>query len=602
MNNLFTLDNARDLSRDELVSTFLPTSYFENLLAPKNQIVIGSRGSGKTALLKMLSHDHLSRLEFPLAKEIIKNQTYIGIFISMKTKFTGGLKNKNWQPDEDKENYFQWLMNLASCFSLLDALKSCLKTYTKIENERITKELEISRRISKLWFPKNPKLNSIRQIEKYLNEIRILKSQQEALFRVHKIRPTSADQIVGLTFDIDLFEPLKVAAMEISDCLGFPDSTSWFICIDEIEILEKLHHRILNSFLRSNNDNFYFKFSTLPYAHYTLETNLSVQLDYRDDFNYLYIDQDKFFKYRVSKINNYILELYTLRAKISKPNLANLSLFQLFGKSKLIDPSVKTNIPSGEKYTYESLKELSEENNFLRLLYKHSSKALIERAIELLNTNPEGFHNQIGRKMKGLLFLKDEYKNNRKGKRNIELYSGERMISALGDANPRKLIRIFDEMIKYIEKEKIDIKAIKKEPIIPLSVQNFIVATIAENELNAIKNQEKIGNALYQLISTVGEYMSNYIHENKLTTEQISSIEIPKKLDYFNWEVVKRAVQKGILYPNISIKNPNMMPINEGKFHLAYNLSPKYFLLPRKGDSRSINSIINIQLEIFFND
>ena len=72
--NLFDLDNARYLRKKELVDTFIPTSSFEEILSPKNQIIIGSRGSGKTALLKMISHDHLSLLDNPFTKEIVSRK------------------------------------------------------------------------------------------------------------------------------------------------------------------------------------------------------------------------------------------------------------------------------------------------------------------------------------------------------------------------------------------------------------------------------------------------------------------------------------------------------------------------------------------------
>jgi len=41
--NLFEIENARNLSRQELVETFVPTQSFWRLLSAKHHVVLGSR-------------------------------------------------------------------------------------------------------------------------------------------------------------------------------------------------------------------------------------------------------------------------------------------------------------------------------------------------------------------------------------------------------------------------------------------------------------------------------------------------------------------------------------------------------------------------------
>jgi len=66
----------------------------------------------------------------------------------------------------------------------------------------------------------------------------------------------------------------------------------WAICLDEIEFLDVIHHRILNTHLRSAAGKLCFKFTTMPYFHHTLETNAHAKLKHGDDFEYIYLDQD----------------------------------------------------------------------------------------------------------------------------------------------------------------------------------------------------------------------------------------------------------------------------------------------------------------------
>src|SRR5437016_3089646 len=97
--DLFEIENARNLTRDELVATFIPTRPFWRLLSAKNHVILGSRGSGKTALAKMLSHDHLTRVKDDRARQSVGAKGLIGIYVPTKLEWVGGLKNKPWQTE-----------------------------------------------------------------------------------------------------------------------------------------------------------------------------------------------------------------------------------------------------------------------------------------------------------------------------------------------------------------------------------------------------------------------------------------------------------------------------------------------------------------------
>lgn len=601
--DLFALDNARDLLKKELVETFIVTDSFNRLLAPKNQIIIGSRGSGKTALLKMLSHDHLSIFDHPLAQKVINEKTYIGIHISTKTKFSGGLRNKEWQNEQENEKHFQWQMNVASCTALLDTLKSCLFRYIKDEDERTNSEIEIIKKIREYWFPEAKKIYTIDEMGQMLEDVVIFRQRENLEL---KIKGSTSSNTVGLSFDLDLFDPLFSAIKVISKRMNFPEATSWFICIDEIEMLDEFHHRILNSYLRSKQNNIYFKFTTLPYCHYTLETNLSVPLDVRHDVHYIYIDQDPSFFYKAKEYESNALKLFQKRAKFSKPEYSQFGFKQLFGKSLLLDNTriSYSGFDSSKKasFTTEEVIELMRPNPHLNRFLLYSSDTTKKKGIELLkNKKTKEFGDQFGRKMKSILFLKD-YEEKHKGKQNYDLYSGAKAVVNIGDCNPRKLIKIFNEMLQKMDiRGGISVNKRVSVPIIPYTVQSLVLATVADQELNRYKIEKNFGPGLYDFIYTVGKYMHNSIHESLVNTEQVSSIEINNSNENIHWKVVERAVQKGLLYPNINGNNPDDMPYLEGVFHLAFILSPKFKLLPRKGDARNIVTMIgNTQLKLNF--
>lgn len=608
--NLFDLDNARYLNKVELVQTFIPTDAFYRILTPKNQIIIGSRGSGKTALLKMISHDHLSLFNDSMANEIIKSKTYIGIHISTKTKFIGGLKNKDWKDEASKERHFRWLMNVASCIALLETLKSCLSIYYPDLEERRKKELDVISKISEHWFDREDYLFTISDVEEKLEDIVIIKSKYMLVEKIYG--PSDNAEPIGLTFDLELFEPLLAAIKTINRKLDFPEETSWFICIDEIEILEEFHHKILNSYMRANMGNIFFKFTTLPYCHYTLETNTNVPLDIRHDVQYVYIDQDPAFNYRAKADNHSAQKLFIARAKLSKPQFADFNLQQLFGSSALLDSRSinydKINQFKDSKLSEVQLQMLIESDPILILFDKYSNAKTRAKGRELLkNKEIKKFGDEIGRKMRGLLVLKD-YEQSIKGNQRVEIYYGAKTVINVGDANPRKLLGIYNEMINRLENsvdykhnpQSIFVKNKAKSLISPAD-QNFVLATIAERELNRYRIEKNFGGGLYNFIIAIGEFMHDQIHNIPINTEQMSSIEFTISEDENTWRIIERAVQKGLIYPNINIHSPDEMPYKEGIFHLAFIFAPKFKLLPRKGDAINITSILNSkQLTIKF--
>ena len=115
--NLFEIDNARNLSKEELVETFIPTQSFWRLLSAEHNILLGARGQGKTAVAKMLSHDHLADLAEtktePRVTSAVQNQEFIGVYLPTRLEWVGGLKNKSWLDEKEREELFQWRLNLS---------------------------------------------------------------------------------------------------------------------------------------------------------------------------------------------------------------------------------------------------------------------------------------------------------------------------------------------------------------------------------------------------------------------------------------------------------------------------------------------------------
>lgn len=569
--DLFEIDNAKHLLPHELANTFVCTEDFWKLFSAKNQIVIGSRGSGKTALIKMLSHQHLSNMNHPEAIAIIKNKEYIGIYQHTDLDWVSGLKNKIWLSEQEEEFFFQWAMNLSSCVALIETLKSCLINYIKDIGDRIEVEAIIVRKLMSGWLDNEIGLTTLKGLSDHLEDMLLDKQAQENEKRAHTGKKYVT---IGSKFGVNLFGPLKRGIKIANDELNLPETCIWLYCLDEAEFLDKHHHKIINTHLRASSGNLVLKITTMPYCHYTLDTNINVPLMIGDDVEYVYIDKDPIISNSSGGEKEFGFMLFSKRIKTMPQKYNNLTLSKLLGESVLLD-----------KKTSEW--DVTSKN--MKLLLKHANQETIERAFNL-SSSKQQFKDQISRKLHAALLLKDEVSSLR-GRKELTAYSGDLMAIRCGDSNPRRLIRIFNKLLAEVKFGKLgDLQKIKK-PILTKQTQNKVLEQFSNTTLERVQSESKVGPELYAMLKKIGSYMEDKLHADKIGTDQISSIEVGDHIDDKLAELIRSAVSIGLLYPNTNTSIEDI-PIKIGKYRLAYVLAPKFRILPRKGKSVNIKTIM----------
>lgn len=573
--NLFEVDNARYISIDDVVNTFIPTYSFWRLLSAKNHVVLGARGSGKTAVLRMLSHDHLSIWDNTRARDFIKEKKFIGVYVPTKAAWTGSLRNKPWQTEDEKEHYFCWRLNVSACIALVDTLSSCLNSYITDQFEKASTEIRICRELSMAWFGTETKVDQFFQLTRLIESTDF---ERQKLFREARARGEDGTwRSVGVVFDMELFAPLQHGISIASALLEIPKTSVWMLCLDETETLDIGQQRILNSHLRSHSGNLVFKLSTTPYGHRTFETNIAAPLNVGHDFEYVYIDQDPEATASRKKLTfDFETKLFLKRAARSDGAVRLAEPQELLGPSRLLDNKARVGGVAAD--------------GFMAKLALVADPKLFERAQKLLASDRQKFGNEIYRKVLGALTLRSEVART-KGRSELDVYSGVSMVMRCTDANPRSMLRLFNKLLheggwqgKNREGEHvIQIKSV---------VQSRILRSFSVSTLNRIQSEPEYGPEIYSLIRSIGQYMRFVLHSRPLTSDQISSIEIDISIPDRQWEVIKEAVGIGLLYPNVNYSNPDAMPERSGVFHLGYILAPCFELLPRRGKSRSLSSIL----------
>ncbi len=564
--NLFEIENARDLTRREMVETFVDTDDFRRLLSPKNHIVLGERGSGKTALAKMLSHDHLSLLDVEYARQAIDARSFIGMYVSIKTEWVSGLKNKPWLNEAEKETFFQWRLNVATCLAFLKTLRSCLDKYMENVAERIDAERRLVEQISESWLDEGQAVHSIVELQKHLEDVEHVRQQQIARERVMG-HLRGAETLAGVTFDAELFDPLRRGITLASRELRLPEDCKWLLCIDEAEALDETHHRILNTYLRADSGNLVFKVTTTPYSHYTQDTNSGAPLIYGHDYEYVYIDANSIFQ-----DVGLVTKLFYKRAKLSAPEYQDVSIEELLGHSMLM-------LPKESGWALDS--------HEMTLLEKYATDRTYDRAVRLLTEHPDRFRSEIARKFHGALLLRHAV-NTTSGHTKLDVYSGVEMAIRCGDSNPRRLVRIFNSFLLNLKREG----GKNTKPLITRKKQTDVLIDFSTNTLERTKSLPQCGQRLYDLLRSVGNYMYDYLHKEPLTSNLLLAIEIDPDVSDEDWRAIERAVEWGYLFPIRNTNRPDHLPRKEGKFHLAYVLAPHFRILPRKGESKKLSAIL----------
>ncbi|HCU0892558.1 TPA: hypothetical protein SMF84_002372 [Serratia marcescens] len=563
-NNIFEHSNARYFTSNQLAEEFVWTPAFESLISNKNHIILGSRGSGKTALIKMLSHECLTKLNDEKARKIIDDRSFIATYIPLKVEWVNSIGDI-----DDNNQLFKWSLNLSSCARFLDTIRSCLHSYIDDEIDRILKEKSICNKISELWLSK--KLSTITDI---YDELEITEYKKNIVFNKMKLglKLSDDDLMVGLNFNTDLFKPLIMALSTVRKEIGLSNSSTFCVCIDEAEFLTKEHHRILNTHMRSYNE-IVFKITTMPYRHYTLETETGTPLNMGHDFDYLNIDKQGL--HGSSKNNshsffeNFAERLFRKRIKNSSVINKDITLEFLLGNSILVD-SPKDALPDDE---------------LMEKVREYCDSSTIKRAEKLLEKDYSLFESSVSRKLRGTLILKDSFQRY-KGNASPFIFSGYSLIVRCSDGNPRRLLRLFNYLFSKNIESCTELKPLSDKE------QGAKLKEFSYSELDGL-NLEVDGKKAFDLFTTIGRFLKDKLHTDKINTDTYNSFSFDVEDDTV-WKYIETAVDLGLIYPDFrGLDNDNKMPNRKGRFALAFCLSPHFYLMPRKGNSIKLSVIMN---------
>lgn len=255
--------NARHINAEEVADQFVPSGKFWELIALRNSLLIGPRGSGKTHLLKMLQPKALAAWQAPEAERARDLVEYWGVFTPADINWKMQVDQKSMSLSEDIQQKFS---NAVFLSHFRESFISCLLQLTRDRPQndsgqrklavKLDKESEVSLCISlaKAWELELgiPSLEGLKV--GIVGELAYLgRSASHERLSPYMVRLLSMN-LLGVAKEIaEHF--IQVTRLY---------TARWALCFDELEIAPPEIQKNLFEYLRSTDQRFIFKLAISP--------------------------------------------------------------------------------------------------------------------------------------------------------------------------------------------------------------------------------------------------------------------------------------------------------------------------------------------------
>lgn len=482
--NPFHEGQAKAFTDRKLIEEFFPTSTYWSRFNEQHEILIGTRGSGKTAILKMLSYSWLRQLKHENAIEIIKERSFLGFYVPLHLEFVASLPGQGC-PESQRLQYFQFAFNCGAVKALIREVQALLPDCYSDPLKRLKAEASILAHLCELWFPGE---------KCEFNTLADLQWRIDVLYHTQKFWRDGELSEPHL-FATALFWPIIPALPRLAADLGLdPEATNWIACLDEAEFLGEPFIRCLNTFLRSEKKPLVLKVATLPFRHLTKKTTstgASVESE-GNDFNYRVIDLEADSTDFIG-LSDSLCRARLKKCGIDDPQLTLESFLGREGNDDLVD-----------YYRLEMGVENSTEEKILGDLLSSLSEARRAR-FETIKDVPARVQSDYYKKFAPIYYFRRMHVEGSRGNRTVGWYAGARMIRRITDGNPRRFIQLMNDLFEAARSSELNPKN-----------QHRIVMEFCERHFESCEGLPEQGVLLKKIISLVGELLEQRVHGPQL--------------------------------------------------------------------------------------
>lgn len=257
--------NARYMTFNQVADSFIINNDYNKIIKPNTNLLIGSRGCGKTTLLKMLhpqAIDHWGKIH---NENLIERVEFYGVYIPSDKQWNKqiGVIENNFESAPD------FIQSISRGLVNLNILTSLCNTFTHLiligvgDNDTASElETQLSIELINLWgLPKPivPKIYVISQrLLSYVDDLNVI------------INKKQTDIFLGDFCYWDFINKVEIAVNAFEEVfknvMFFKNRPfKWALCFDELEIAPQwLFSVLLKDDIRSRSQKLIFKMTTIP--------------------------------------------------------------------------------------------------------------------------------------------------------------------------------------------------------------------------------------------------------------------------------------------------------------------------------------------------
>ena len=550
--NPFSDSQARNFSDAKLINEFCPISNYWSLFNDQHEVLLGTRGSGKTFLLKMMRYSMLKRIQDPRAQELAEKKEYIALYVPMYLEFVTHLTSSD-SSEEQQVQLFQFAFNCLLAQSMLVELKEILSE----EPDKMTwakKNLELSLALNSCWFDDDAS---------DVSDLFSLTTKLRKLFYNFDVSTGDTTNIPPV-FKRQIGASLLAVKEIVAECLGLPEEPTWIICIDEAEFLTEPLQRCINSVFRSDSRRIALKVATLPYYHRTLNTlDPKIAVSVGNDFSYRVVDMD----YESTDFTNLTNTLIASRLKTRfNPSLEIDRLEDFLG-------TVGSDAPI-DYYREEVKKQSATDDSIMQDIVSELSEERRKNADQYPNPRKT-----IRDKFAPVFYVRQMYKLSRRGNTKPGWYAGSQMIRKISQGNPRVFIQIMNNLFEKARNSDLTPKA-----------QHGVIFEYVEGFCQSTQALESNGPTMHRELNLIGETLHDHVHGGDLRSTGCNfalGFDSDKSFEY-----AKGWLQQAVAYSRIVVSEDTLINgiKKDTEFILANTYAAKYWLPMRAdGTAKKIN-------------
>lgn len=579
--------NARQLSVDKIVNTFIPPKQFASLTANTHNFLLGARGSGKTTLLKMLSIEALDLMQ---KSERFKNRyqiDFIGVYIPANAVWGSILTKLSKQNQSiDQPNWPRLMADAAFTTGVLMSITETLHFCTANQNEeyiQFSKKQfkEIIKALSAQW-KLSPESYSFLSLKHALSR-RLIEIQQFSNLLINDFYDRHELEAQGKKMSYLGFPFLSMAtnALNTINEISRDTERTWALLFDEFEIAPESLCKDLLKVIRGSSENIIYKVAFAPCGNLSLmDTHGTSYPQSMHDYNpvELWDSAKSGHKVFCEELCQMQLNKYDQFKNKTPHDVFGSSSYWADNNMKEEEVQRKTN---NWKQNFRDLAEIDPKfKEFLNKSYPD---------IEYRTTDESRI-----RKIMPQVAFRWAYRRSWR-KPFLDPYSGWEVISAVCEGNPRWLLGITNDIINSFLATK------QKGYNIPHDIQQKEVLKASEKFGDILKvttttqaNELTSEHQVYSLLSKIGAYFHDQlVSQEKFNEHPQGSFKIDDNIGIKDEKSLKTAMNLGAIICYDKTHSLQEYTSLKGKqFRLSYLLSPTFKLMTRKGRSVSLSTIL----------